>query len=58
VISVPLPHRRAGGGIVSGIYVGALIGFFSVCTFAIHNYINLNIGLTLNIYQSIAYFIQ
>jgi hypothetical protein len=48
----------AGGGIVSGIYLGALIGLFSVCTFAIHNYINLNIGLTLTIYQSIAYFIQ
>ena len=48
----------AGGGIVTGIYFGALIGLFSVCTFAIHNYINLNIGLTLTIYQSIAYFIQ
>lgn len=47
-----------GGSVVSGIYVGALIGLFSVCTFAIHNYINLNIGLTLTIYQSIAYFIQ
>jgi hypothetical protein len=44
----------AGGGMVSGIY----LGLFSVCTFAIHNYIKLNIGLTLTIYQSIAYFIQ
>ena len=48
----------AGGGVVSGIYLGALIGLFSVCTFAIHNYVNLNIGITLTIYQSIAYFIQ
>ncbi len=40
------------------VYLGALVGLFSVCTFAIHNYINLNIGLTLTIYQSIAYFIQ
>jgi hypothetical protein len=48
----------AGGGVIAGIYLGALIGLFSVCTFAIHNYINLNIGLTLTIYQSIAYFIQ
>ena len=47
-----------GGGIVPGIYLGALFGLFSVCTFAIHNYINLNIGLRLTIYQSIAYFIQ
>src|ERR1700735_3701378 len=42
----------AGGCIVSGIYLGALLGFFSVCTSAIHNYINLNVGLTLTIYQS------
>ena len=48
----------AGGGAVSGCYLGALIGLFSVCTFAIHNYINLNIGLRLTVYQSIAYFIQ
>src|SRR5579872_5030534 len=50
--------HTTGGGVVSGIYLGALIGLFSVCTFAIHNYVNLNIGLTLTIYQSIAYFIQ
>ena len=48
----------AGGGIVSGICLGALIGLFSVCAFVFHNYVNLNIGLTLTIYQSIAYFIQ
>jgi hypothetical protein len=47
-----------GGSIISGVYLGALIGLFTVCTFAIHNYINLNIGLRLTIYQSIAYFIQ
>ena len=48
----------AGGGIVPGLYLGALIGLFSVCTFVIHNYINLQIGITLTVYQSIAYFIQ
>ena len=48
----------AGGGVVAGVYLGALIGVFSVCNFAIHNYINLNIGLRLTVYQSIAYFIQ
>jgi hypothetical protein len=47
-----------GGDIASGIYLGALIGLFSVCTFAIHNYMNLNIGLRLTLYQSIAYFVQ
>jgi archaellum biogenesis protein FlaJ (TadC family) len=48
----------AGGGIASGVYLGALIGIFSVCTFVIHNYVNLNIGLTLTLYQGITYFIQ
>jgi hypothetical protein len=61
IVVVAILHAKihaAGSGVVSGIYLGALIGLFSVCTFAIHNYINLNIGLTLTIYQSIAYFIQ
>jgi hypothetical protein len=48
----------AGGGIVSGVALGALIGIFAICTFVIHNYVNLNIGLTLTLYQSIAYFLQ
>jgi hypothetical protein len=48
----------AGGGISSGASLGALIGIFTVCIFVIHNYVNLNIGLTLTLYQGIAYFIQ
>jgi hypothetical protein len=48
----------AGGGIGSGVSLGALIGVFSVCTFVIHNYVNLNIGLRLTVYQGVAYFIQ
>ena len=52
----------AGGdvmsGLVSGIYLGALVGLFVVCVFAIHNYVNLNIGVKLTVYQSIAYFFQ
>ena len=47
-----------GGSIASGIYLGALIGIFSVCTYAIHNYVNLNIGLALTLYEGITYFIQ
>ena len=61
IVVVAILYARidpAGGGVVAGVYLGALIGLFSVCTFAIHNYVNLNIGLTLTIYQSIAYFIQ
>ena len=48
----------AGGGIASGVYLGALIGIFSVCTFVLHNYATLNIGLTLTLYEGITYFIQ
>jgi hypothetical protein len=48
----------AGGGIVSGASLGVFIGIFVVCMFVIHNYVNLNIGLTLTLYQSIAYFLQ
>lgn len=48
----------AGGSIASGAALGALIGIFAICTFVIHNYVNLNIGLTLTIYQGVTYFIQ
>ena len=48
----------AGGGIGSGASLGALIGIFTVCIFVIHNYVNLNIGLKLTLYQGIAYFFQ
>jgi hypothetical protein len=47
-----------GGGIAPGIFLGALIGIFAVCTYAIHNYVNLNIGLALTLYEGITYFIQ
>jgi len=48
----------AGGGVVAGACLGALIGVFAVCTFVIHNYVNLNIGLALTVYQGICYFVQ
>lgn len=47
-----------GGTLASGVSLGALIGLFVVCVFVIHNYINLNIGITLTVYQAIAYFLQ
>jgi hypothetical protein len=46
------------GGIGSGASLGALIGILTVCIFVIHNYVNLNIGLKLTLYQSIACFLQ
>src|SRR5580700_1464431 len=48
----------AGGGIVPGASLGALIGIFMVCVFVVHNYVNLNIGIKLSVYQGIAYFLQ
>ena len=47
-----------GGGITTGACLGVLIGVFAICTFVIHNYVNLNIGIALTIYQGIAYFVQ
>ena len=47
-----------GGGIWSGAGLGVLIGVFAICTFVIHNYVNLNIGVALTVYQGIAYLIQ
>jgi hypothetical protein len=47
-----------GGGIVSGVCIGALFGIFAVCTYAIHNYTLLNIGPKIALYEGITYFIQ
>jgi hypothetical protein len=41
-----------------GAIFGALIGVFAVGSFVIHNYVNLNIGLTLTLQQSAAYFVE
>jgi hypothetical protein len=49
---------RGGSGLTEGARFGALVGLFAVCSFVIHNYVNLNIGLKLTVQQSIAYFIE
>ena len=49
---------RGGSGIVEGARFGALIGVFAICSFVMHNYVNLNIGLKLTIEQGIAYFVE
>jgi hypothetical protein len=49
---------RGGSGLTEGARFGALIGLFAICSFVIHNYVNLNIGLKLTVQQSIAYFIE
>jgi hypothetical protein len=47
-----------GSGLAQGAIFGALIGVFSICSFVIHNYVNLNIGWKLTVEQSIAYFVE
>jgi hypothetical protein len=49
---------HGGSGVAEGARFGALIGVFAVCAFVVHNWVNLNIGLTLTLQQSIAYFIE
>ena len=49
---------RAGFGVAEAARFGALIGVFVVCAFVVHNYVNLNFGLTLMLMQAGAYFIE
>jgi hypothetical protein len=49
---------QGGSGAMEGARFGALIGVFSVCAFVVHNYVNLNIGLRLTLFQGIAYLIE
>ncbi|MGA7343506.1 MAG: hypothetical protein WBE72_04505 [Terracidiphilus sp.] len=48
----------AGSGLAAGARFGALIGVFSIGSFVVHNYVNLNIGWKLTLEQSIAYFVE
>ena len=45
-------------GWLQGLCFGVLVAVFTSCTFVIHNYVNLNIGLKLSVQQGIAYFCQ
>jgi hypothetical protein len=49
---------QRGSGVAGGLRFGALTGVFVVCAFVLHNYMLLNIGLTLTLMQAVAYFIQ
>jgi hypothetical protein len=49
---------QGGSGATEGARFGVLIGIFAVCAFALHNYVNLNIGLKLALGQAAAYFVQ
>jgi hypothetical protein len=49
---------QGGSGLFEGARFGVLIGLFSICSFVIHNYVNLNIGLRLTIGQALAYLVE
>jgi hypothetical protein len=49
---------KGGSGLFEGARYGALIGIFCVCSFVIHNYVNLNISLRLTLGQAAAYFVE
>ena len=42
---------RGASGATEGARFGALIGVFAICSFVIHNYVNLNIGLKLTLHK-------
>jgi hypothetical protein len=50
--------HQGGSSAAEGARFGVLIGFFVVCAFVLHNYVNLNIGLKLALEQAVAYFFQ
>lgn len=52
-----MPHRESPT-FAGGAAFGALIGVFAVCSFVLHNYVNLNIGLKLTLEQAAAYLIE
>ena len=58
VLAVVYARFFRGGGLADGATYGALIGLFAVCSFVIHNYVNLNIGVKLTILQAAAYFVE
>jgi hypothetical protein len=49
---------QRGYGPLDGARFGALIGVFAVCSFVLHNHVNLNIGWALTWKQAIAYFVE
>jgi hypothetical protein len=46
---------RPGYGITQGAIFGVLIGLFAVCSFVLHNYVNLNIGVKITMYSALSY---
>lgn len=49
---------KGGSGVAEGAVFGALIGFYAVGSFVLHNYVNLNIGFKITVASAIAYFVE
>jgi hypothetical protein len=49
---------RPGFGVREGLLFGVLIGIYSVGSFVLHNFVNLNIGMRLTAYSSLAYLLE
>jgi hypothetical protein len=49
---------QGSSGLTEGARFGALVGIYSIGSFVVHNYVNLNIGGKLTLQQSVAYFIE
>jgi hypothetical protein len=49
---------KGGSGIAEGARFGALVGVFAIGSFVMHNYVNLNIGLTLTLESAIVYLVE
>lgn len=49
---------RGGSGLAAGTLFGALIGLFAVCSFVLHNYANLNIGLRITLFSAVAFMLE
>ncbi len=49
---------QPGYGPFEGVRFGLLIGLFAVCSFVLHNHVNLNVGWVLTWKQAIAYFLE
>ena len=49
---------RGRSGIKEGAVFGGLIGLYAICSFVLHNYVNLNIGLTITVDSAIAYMVE
>jgi hypothetical protein len=48
----------AGAGWRQGLAYGVLVAMFCECSFVLHNWVNLNIGVKLMLQQAAAYFVE